>query len=121
MARGRQNMGWIGILFVVFLFLGYRYLQGLKPFAPGGDDDRETTFKLYPGFGIELPQAYMIHGIDVSRYQRTVNWRLVKGMRNHDVQLGFAFMKATEGSGLNDPQFPRNWRKSREAGMVRGA
>ncbi len=30
-------------------------------------------------------------------------------------------MKATEGIGNTDPQFERNWKRSKEAGMIRGA
>jgi lysozyme len=40
----------------------------------------------------------------------------VKGLRLH-----FAFIKATEGNSNADGYFKRNWKKSREAGMVRGA
>ena len=42
-------------------------------------------------------------------------------MRVKDIQLGFCFIKATEGIGNTDPQFRRNWRKSKEHGIVRGA
>jgi lysozyme len=83
--------------------------------------DRETTFTMYPGFGIALPNGFQIHGIDVSRYQTRINWPLVRNMREGDVRIGFAFIKATEGTTLHDPQFERNWRKSREYGIVRGA
>lgn len=42
-------------------------------------------------------------------------------MNVRDIQLQFAFIKATEGIGNADPYFKRNWKKSKEAGMVRGA
>ena len=51
----------------------------------------------YPGFQIAMPAGYMIHGIDVSRYQRTINWKDVKDMKEGNVRIGFAFIKATEG------------------------
>jgi lysozyme len=38
-----------------------------------------------------------------------------------DVQLGFAFIKATEGNGNTDPQFRRNWKKAKSADVIRGA
>ncbi len=119
MARRRKNSGWIGLIFVILVFLGYRAIQGLAPFD--GSLDRETTFTMYPDFGIALPDDYQIHGIDVSRYQNKINWSLVKKMKSREVALGFAFMKATEGIRLTDVQFSRNWRKSREAGLARGA
>jgi lysozyme len=42
-------------------------------------------------------------------------------MRVKDVQLGFAFIKATEGIGNTDPQFKRNWKRSKSNGIIRGA
>jgi lysozyme len=42
-------------------------------------------------------------------------------MKVQDVQIGFAFIKATEGLGNVDKQFKRNWKKSAEAGVIRGA
>lgn len=78
-------------------------------------------FIRYPAFGIELPADYPIHGIDVSRYQQFIDWEEVKAMEVNNVQIGFAFIKATEGLGNVDRYFTRNWQKARDAGMVRGA
>ncbi len=83
--------------------------------------DAETIFRHYPDFAIGLPEGFAIHGIDVSRYQENINWPLVHKMRSSDVQLGFVIIKATEGVTLVDRQFLRNWRRSKQAGMVRGA
>lgn len=82
---------------------------------------RKVKFTRYPEFGIAIPQAYDIHGIDVSRYQRTIAWEEVRAMKVEDIQLGFVFIKATEGIGNLDPEFKRNWKKSRSNGLVRGA
>lgn len=75
----------------------------------------------YKEFGISIPVNYTIHGIDVSRYQQAISWKLVKEMQVNDIRLGFAFIKATEGNNLVDPYFSRNWRRAKEAGMIRGA
>ncbi|MDB5247725.1 MAG: hypothetical protein JWQ40_2119 [Segetibacter sp.] len=82
---------------------------------------QRAKFVRYPAFGIEIPESYEIHGIDVSKYQSFIDWPSVKQMKVHDVRIGFAFMKATEGVGNVDRHFKRNWRKAREAGMTRGA
>jgi lysozyme len=82
---------------------------------------KEPTFVRYKEFGISIPTQYEIHGIDVSRYQSTIAWEEVKKMRVRNIQLGFAFIKATEGNNLLDPFFKRNWKKAKEAGMIRGA
>ncbi len=63
---------------------------------------RNVKFTRYPEFGIGIPNAYSIHGIDVSRYQQLIAWEEVKAMKVADIQLGFAFIKATEGVGNVD-------------------
>ena len=83
--------------------------------------NKRPSFVRYPEFGIALPSSYSIHGIDVSRYQDMIAWEEVEAMKVKDIRLGFAFMKATEGIGNVDPQFRRNWKKSKEAGILRGA
>src|ERR1043165_8115692 len=75
----------------------------------------------YPGFQITIPPGYKIHGIDVSRYQGTVNWKDVKEMQDGDVKIGFAFIKATEGIGNVDDQFRRNWLNAEEQNICKGA
>ena len=82
---------------------------------------KEPTFIRYKEFGISIPTQYEIHGIDVSRYQSNIAWREVKEMKVKNIQLGFAFIKATEGSNLVDPFFKRNWKRAKDAGLVRGA
>lgn len=75
----------------------------------------------YPGFEISIPAGYEIHGIDVSRYQQTINWEEVKSMESKGVKIGFAFIKATEGITRSDRQFKRNWKGSYEQRIARGA
>jgi len=81
----------------------------------------QSKFLRYPAFGIDLPTQYTIHGIDVSKYQRFIHWPSVKAMQVKDVQIKFAFIKATEGLGSVDKQFRRNWSEAKKAGMTRGA
>jgi lysozyme len=75
----------------------------------------------YPDFQIEIPVNYEIHGIDVSRYQKIINWKEVKDMQVKDIKIGFAFIKATEGIGNIDEQFRRNWLKAEEQNIYKGA
>ena len=81
----------------------------------------EAKFAVYPGYDIELPLGYVMHGIDVSYYQGFIYWPLVKKMKVKDVTIDFAFIKATEGLGNTDKQFNRNWQQARAAGITRGA
>jgi lysozyme len=81
----------------------------------------QPRFVRYPAFGIDMPINYGIHGIDVSHHQSVIDWEDVKQMRVKNIQLGFGFIKATEGLGRVDPQFRRNWLKAKDAGVPRGA
>jgi len=81
----------------------------------------KARFVRYPEFGISIPEEYPIHGIDVSKYQQLIAWDAVQAMQVKKVKLGFAFIKATEGIGNTDPQFRRNWKRSKDAGIIRGA
>src|SRR6185503_694264 len=74
---------------------------------------RRIKFVRYPEFGIEIPEDYSIHGIDVSKYQQTIAWEEVQAMQVKNIKLGFAFMKATEGIGNVDPSYHRNWRRAK--------
>src|SRR3982750_350905 len=122
MARKRRSL-FYKFTIVMLLFMGglivYLFFNNIRQFFT--DEDRETSFTLYPGFGIAMPDGYSIHGIDVSRYQKRVNWPVVKLMAEKKIKLGFAFVKATEGQTITDNQFKRNWRKIKEAGITRGA
>jgi lysozyme len=81
----------------------------------------KSGFVKYEEFGISIPENFLIHGIDVSRYQQTIAWDAVKEMQEKKIKIGFAFIKATEGINNIDPQFRRNWRRSKREGMIRGA
>ena len=83
--------------------------------------NNRSKFVRFPEFGIALPENYLIHGIDVSKYQDMIAWEEVQAMNVRNIKLGFAFIKATEGIGNTDPQFKRNWKKAKQSGIIRGA
>lgn len=78
-------------------------------------------FVRYTAFGIDIPVNYTVHGIDVSHHQDVIDWEEVKQMNVENMQLTFAFIKATEGLVNVDKLFKRNWYKAGEQGMIRGA
>ncbi len=59
---------------------------------------------------------YPILGVDVSRHQGPIDWPALAASG-----VGFAYIRATEGGDWTDPQFARNWREARAAGIPRGA
>lgn len=85
-----------------------------------GQNERPSS-AMYKGFGTRIPKGYPIMGIDISRYQSTVNFKLLAAMREQKHRVHFVFIKATEGKGVKDPQFARNWTESKKHRLVRGA
>jgi lysozyme len=81
----------------------------------------QKNSKMYPDFGIRIPNGYAIHGIDVSKYQTDINWKLVSTMRDNGIKLDFAIMKASEGLSNKDKYFQDNWEESIKHNLVRGA
>jgi lysozyme len=115
--RSKKNSIWKLVLFslggAVLIMLG---LVGYDWWM-----ERRAHFIRYAAFGIDIPVNYTIHGIDVSKYQNIIDWGSVHDMKVGDVQLSFAFIKATEGLGNEDAYFQRNWKKAKDAGIARGA
>ncbi|MFD2288349.1 glycoside hydrolase family 25 protein [Pedobacter petrophilus] len=85
------------------------------------DLGQDPNYRTYKSFNIKIPKKYSIHGIDVSYYQGKINWPKVKAMKEDEVKISFAFIKATEGILQVDPYFQRNWREAPKAGIVCGA
>jgi len=56
-----------------------------------------------------------VEGIDVSWYQKKIDWKEVASSK------AFTFIKATEGTTLEDKLFASNWSGARNAGLLRGA
>lgn len=73
------------------------------------------------GYGVCLPSAYAIHGIDISHYQENIDWNLLAQQRNSRFPLHFIFLKATEGSDYGDGAFADNFEAARRNGFIRGA
>jgi GH25 family lysozyme M1 (1,4-beta-N-acetylmuramidase) len=69
-----------------------------------------------PWAGRTLAAPGSVYGIDVSHWQGTINWPQVLSQG-----VGFAFIKATEGTSYVDPQFARNWQQSINNYILRGA
>ncbi|WP_234734285.1 glycoside hydrolase family 25 protein [Tellurirhabdus bombi] len=88
-------------------------------FREGEVQKREWHY--IPDFGIRVPTAYPIHGIDVSHHNKKINWQKVRRIQANGIGLQFVFVKATEGVTLVDRQFKTNWREAGKAGLKRGA
>jgi lysozyme len=78
--------------------------------APNFGDTDPTD---WPG---RSPDQYPVHGIDLSRFQTSVDWATARANG-----VNFAFIKATEGGDQVDPMFADHWRGAGSAGVRRGA
>lgn len=85
------------------------------------ENQQRRHWVYHAALGSRIPPNYSVHGIDVSEYQKTVNWDKIKALRSHDTRLSFAFIRATMGESGKDDRFAENWRKCKQAGIIRGA
>jgi lysozyme len=115
--KKKSNTGWkifigfgIGSILLILALVVYEWWQA-----------RKARFVKYDAFGIEVPTNYNIHGIDVSKYQDRIDWESVKEMKVEDMQISFAFIKATEGVRNRDRFFKRNWKNCKDVVLARGA
>lgn len=121
------SLGWkfviAGLLLILLSPLYYGYV--LKMFSSSlrwiMDIGQNPNYRTYKSYAIAIPKGYSVHGIDVSSYQGKIDWKKVKAMKEDDVQVTFAFIKATEGISSVDPYFQRNWREAPKAGIICGA
>ena len=66
--------------------------------------------------GYPKPTDYPIHGIDVSKYQGTIDWNAVASSG-----VKFVWIKATEGGDHIDERFQANWQGAKQVGIPHGA
>jgi lysozyme len=69
-----------------------------------------------PHTGVRAAYAMPVQGIDISRYQGTIDWNKVRRAGIH-----FAYMKVSEGGDHVDSSFYDNWAAAKRAGVARGA
>ncbi|NOT50343.1 MAG: glycoside hydrolase family 25 protein [Chitinophagaceae bacterium] len=109
-----RKAAWSAVIVILLIIGGYMLWEKIGY-------RKKIKFARYPEFGIVIPESYSIHGIDVSKYQDMIAWEEVKAMKVKNIQLGFSFIKATEGIGNTDPWFKRNWKRAGDHDMIRGA
>ena len=99
---------------ILCVFISLQVLAAAMPLqAQNGPKFRDSDPVAFSPY---TPQRFPVHGVDVSRFQKDINWRLVRG-----AGVRFAFIKATEGGDLLDPKFKENWRAAGAVGIARGA
>jgi lysozyme len=96
---------WLALIFILIIILYFIIIPRHKVFE------------------IMMPKGYKLHGIDVSRYQNTIDWKYLEKFNDsrNSVKISFAFIKATEGRSIQDPFFKSNWENIEQTGIIRGA
>ena len=61
------------------------------------------------------PDGDTLYGIDVSKWQGTINWASVAGDG-----VNFALIRVSDGTGYIDEKFPQNWQGAKDNGVIRG-
>lgn len=122
----RNWAGYVALAGLVLVLLSpFYYGYVLKTFSATWrwirDIGEDPNYRTYKSFGIKIPTAYHIHGIDVSYAQGKIDWQKVRAMEEDSVRIRFAFVKATEGLLGVDPYFKRNWREAPKVGITCGA
>jgi lysozyme len=115
--KKKKDQNWKIFMILMMVLIGVCMIYGLFEWWKA----RKSMFIRYEAFGISIPKNYLIHGIDVSKYQQYIDWTSVGKMTIDDVKIGFAFIKATEGVSRKDLFFNRNWKFSKRCGIKRGA
>lgn len=107
-------------LYIAFSFgvLVTNWVTGIIRTSHRANISRKSDVK---AFGIDLPDAYEVHGIDISKHQKTIDWLQVSQSEWKGKRISFVFIKASEGSTRPDELFARNWREAKEQNLLRGA
>ncbi len=111
-----------GILLVIAIAAGPPVVRyAITLYRSGFSFSEAEQYHNLKNFGVPVPVGYKVHGIDVSHHQGRINWAEVDTMNINGITIDFAFLKVTEGITRQDLQFERNWKETKEAGILRGA
>ena len=110
----------LAALIVLTLLSACSTIDDLAPVRPSG----ASLSGKGPRFGDSNPHEwesgapwlYAVHGTDVSKYQRSIDWSAAKASG-----ISFAFIKATEGGDRVDDYFGEHWQRTKHAGIPRAA
>ena len=102
---------WTLFLGIVFTYCYFFYSNFVKPYS----------FRWKAIYGdINFPKGE-IRGIDISHYQKKVDWQRLKKAKINNQSLFFVFIKATEGCEDCDSLFYFNFKSAKKHNIKRGA
>lgn len=83
-------------------------------------DDSVQMFYNYDGVKLKDDIRYGKYGIDISKWQGSINWDKVNNDTVPD-KLSFVIVKATQGILRTDPMFKKNFSDAKRKGFIVGA
>ena len=89
----------LGVALAIGLYSYVFQRDGLSPYSRFRASHSEVRY----------PDGYSVRGIDISRYQGTIDWQQVKDDMIGGSTIQFVFIKATEGVTIFDPHFNDNF------------
>ena len=117
-SKSGKNVGIIVSCIVILLCFIAAMQYVLKMYGKTATQEENMN---HEDFGINMPQNFSIHGIDISSYQEKINWAKVQTMQSQNIKIGFAYIKATKGLNDVDKTFKDNWANAHAAGIPCGA
>ena len=123
--RGTKWIWMIAGMLVFFLCLFvWHYRAGIiYYFRVATSKDKSLTKEAkYDIRNIEIMSKHddKVFGIDVSTYQEEIDWQKVSTINDH-FPIDFVFIRATMGEKGIDDKFSRNWSKTENRAVLRGA
>jgi lysozyme len=125
LSRKTKRLALRAVIIVVGLYIAFTlgiklttWATGLIRTAHRTNISRKADVK---AFAFELPEAYDVHGIDISKHQKSIDWKQVSQSEWKGKKLSFVFIKASEGSTRPDELFSRNWEEAKKQHLLRGA
>lgn len=103
---------WLSGIVLVGLYAFFLYYIFVGPFS----------LRWQAQFGtVPEPEGYEVRGIDISHYQKDVDWAKVKEAKISNQPLRFVIIKATEGVSIRDVNFGSNIQQARRMNIITGA
>ena len=102
---------WLGAVLIAVAYVLFFYYFFVDPFS--------FRWKaLYRDEG--YPSGYDVHGIDISRYQGTIDWEMLRNASIQSSPVRFVFIKGTEGVSIVDENFNLNFYQAKKNDFIRG-
>lgn len=112
-----KSLFYLLISLIVVIVGGLFYLKYFS--KPKGNHELENPYKGNNDFQSYVSHfsKYTVFGIDVSEYQKNINWKKVAAENG----MKFAIIRATAGKDRVDRNFVTNWYAASSNNLIRGA